>query len=65
MRALLNGEYWSGPLGLARILTSVCAIWTTAAALAGATGARLFVPVAFTMVGLAFIAGHEWGRKQP
>ncbi len=64
MRALLNREYWSGPVGMARILSIVCAIWTIAAALVGATGSRLFVPVAFMMVGLAFIAGHDLGRKQ-
>lgn len=65
MRTLLNREYWSGPVGMARVLTVVCATWTIAAALIGATGARLFVPVALMMVGLAFIAGHEVGRKQP
>jgi len=65
MRALLNREYWSGPVGMARVLTVVCATWAIAAALIGATGPKLFVPVAFMMVGLAFVAGHELGRTQP
>jgi len=65
MRALLNREYSSGPVGMARAFTVVCAIWTIAAGLIGTTGAKLFVPTSFMMVGLAFIAGHELGRKQP
>jgi hypothetical protein len=63
MRTLLNREYWSGPVGMARVLTVICATWTIAAALTGATGARLYVPTSFMMAGLAFIAGHEVGRK--
>ncbi|HSP08804.1 MAG TPA: hypothetical protein VLU92_04325 [Candidatus Dormibacteraeota bacterium] len=65
MRQVLNREYWSGSLGLGRAFTVVCATWTIVAALVGATGSRLFVPLACTMVGLAFIAGHNLGRKQP
>lgn len=65
MRALLNREYWSGLVGMARIFTVVCATWTITAGLIGATGARLFVPTSCMMVGLAFIAGHDLGRKQP
>jgi hypothetical protein len=64
MRKLLNREYWSGPVGMGRVLTIVCATWTIDAGLIGATGARLLVPVACMMVGLAFIAGHDLGRKQ-
>ncbi len=64
MRALLNREFWSGLVGMARVFTVVCATWTIAAALVGATGSKLFVPVSFMMVGLAFIAGHDLGRKQ-
>jgi hypothetical protein len=65
MRLLLNREHWSGPVGMARILGMVCAAWTIAAALVGATGARLMVPMFFAVIGVAFVAGYELGRKQP
>jgi hypothetical protein len=64
MRTLLNREYWSGPVGMARGLSVISATWAIAAALIGATGAKLLVPVALMMVGLAFIAGYDLGRKQ-
>ena len=64
MKALLSRDYWSGLVGMARVFTVLCATWTIAAGLIGATGSKLFVPVAFMMVGLAFIAGHDQGRKQ-
>lgn len=64
MRVLLERKTWSGPVGVARIVGVLAALWgivVNGAALVGVTGyspAKAYVPMAIMLAALAFLAGY-------
>jgi hypothetical protein len=70
MRILLERKTWSGPLGVARIVGILSAIWAiveSAASLIGVAGytpAKAAIPTAIMLASLAFIAGYQMGQAK-
>jgi hypothetical protein len=70
MKALLDRKVWSGPVGVARIVAILAAIWTIvvcAAGLVGVTGyspAKAYVPMVIMLASLAFLAGYQMGQSR-
>jgi hypothetical protein len=61
----MDRKVWSGPVGIARIIAILAAIWTiivSAASLMGVAGyspAKAAVPVAVMLAALAFMAVYQ------
>jgi hypothetical protein len=70
VKALLERKTWSGPLGVARIVAILSAIWVmfvSAASLMGVTGyspSKGDLPMAIMLASLAFLAGYQMGQSR-
>lgn len=70
MKALLERKTWSGPLGVARIVGILSAIWaiveSTASVIgvAGYSPAKAALPTAIMLASLAFLAGYQMGQSR-
>ena len=70
MKELLDRKAWAGPLGIARIVLGLSAIWLLIiglAALTGLTGfsaAKVMLPMVLMMLALGFLAGYQMGQSK-
>ncbi|HYL07301.1 MAG TPA: hypothetical protein VEU76_02055 [Candidatus Udaeobacter sp.] len=66
MKALLDRTYWSGPLGIARIVLILSAVWllivSAASLLDLMSVSKAVLPAGIMMVALGFVAGYQMGQ---
>ena len=70
MKRLLNRKVWEGPLGLARIVLILSAIWLMVTSflvvigVPGATNGKSVLPLSIMLLALGFVTGYQMGQSR-
>ena len=72
MKRLMERKAWTGPLGIARIVVLLSAIWLFVTGLLGVIGvngvtpAKAVLPASIMLLALGFVGGYQMGQaKRP
>jgi hypothetical protein len=65
----MDREMWSGPLGMARIVSLISATWVFFWGLASVIGLtaysyKIYFPMTIMLVSLAFLGGYQMGQSK-
>jgi hypothetical protein len=64
MKGLLDRKAWEGPLGIARIVLGLSAVWLLVTVFTGFTAAKLMLPMVLMMLALGFLGGYQMGQSK-
>jgi hypothetical protein len=55
---------WESPVGVARIVLGLSAIWLIFTALTGLTASKAVLPLTLMMLALGFVGGYQTGHNK-